>query len=56
MSIECEDKIDIFDDELEEMSAESLKSLLAIVSCCGEECSGCGEEIKLLKKMIAEKV
>lgn len=51
---ECEDRIDVFDDELEEMSLESLQQLLILVNEC-DECDGCGAQKNLLHQLIAEK-
>ena len=54
MSIECEDKIDVLDYELSEMSAEFLKSLVTTMSGC-KDCDACAGEVKLLELLIAEK-
>lgn len=54
MSVECEDKIDIFDEEeLETMSKKTLESILALVKNC-KDCDGCIEDIKMLEMMISE--
>jgi hypothetical protein len=51
---ECEDKIEVYDDELEEMSLESLEQLLVQVNDCNE-CSGCDGQRWMLRELIAEK-
>lgn len=54
MSIECEDQIDIYSYDLQELSLDYLKSLLNLVSSCSD-CEGCGGQIKLLQRYIEEK-
>lgn len=54
MNKECEDIIDVFDDELGDMSLESLQSLLFLVSTCAD-CPSCDGQKKMLKELIAEK-
>jgi hypothetical protein len=51
---ECEDKIEVCDDELGEMSLESLEQLLFLVNEC-DDCSGCDGQRLTLKELIAEK-
>jgi len=53
MNIECEDKIELLDEELETMSKKTLEGILAIIKNC-KECDGCNSEIKTLQNMIKE--
>jgi len=53
MNIECEDKIELLDEELETMSKKTLERILAIIKDC-KECEGCNSDIKILQNMIKE--
>lgn len=53
MQRECEDKIDMEQYFLPEMTLESLKSLLSIIKGCSD-CLGCQSQIQSIEGRIAE--
>lgn len=53
-NIECGDKINLFEYDLEEMSVEALLGLLGVIESC-DGCDGCKGEVERLKQLINEK-
>jgi len=50
----CTDRIDIYQDNLQEMSLDGLISKLSVVEQCAS-CDGCAGQIDYLMKLITEK-
>lgn len=54
MNYECEDQIELYKYNLQEIPIESLNSLLNLVRSC-TDCSGCQGQVEMLERMIAER-
>lgn len=52
--LECEDRIDLYEYDLDELSVEHLRSLLSIILSC-KGCDGCATQVAVLEKLIAKK-